>query len=129
MDYKEMFEEAVKSLALIDYALGIGDDGCNDLEGTLFRIAELKGEQEELEVKARRGESLAMAVMADQTSHDVALRIKTEEHDCCAEDLITLRTAANALLHQIDIGDFTDSNGHSAKMLKATHDLMRVLGA
>ena len=40
-----------------------------------------------------------------------------------------LRAAANALLHQIDIGDFTDSNGHAAQMLKATHDLMRVLGA
>jgi len=38
-----------------------------------------------------------------------------------------LRTAANALLHQIDIGDFMDSHGHSAKMLKATHDLMALL--
>ena len=55
--------------------------------------------------------------------------IKSEEHKCCAEDLIELRAAANALLHQIDIGDFTDSNGHAAQMLKATHDLMRVLGA
>lgn len=42
--YKAMFEAAVESLAQIDYALGIGDDGCNDLEGTLFRIAELKCE-------------------------------------------------------------------------------------
>ena len=56
-----------------------------------------------------------------------ALRIKSEEHTCCAEDLMALRAAANALLHQIDIGDFVDSNGHSAKMLKATHDLMRML--
>jgi hypothetical protein len=46
MDYKVMFEAAAKALAEIDYALGIGDDGCNDLEGTLFRIAELKGEAE-----------------------------------------------------------------------------------
>ena len=38
-----------------------------------------------------------------------------------------IRAAANALLHQIDIGDFVDSNGHSAKMLKATHDLMALL--
>ena len=58
----------------------------------------------------------------------IALRIRTEEHDCCAEDLIALRTAANALLHQIDIGDFVDSNGHSAKMLKPVHDLMKLLG-
>lgn len=58
----------------------------------------------------------------------IALRIKTEEHDCCAEDLFVLRTFVNALLHQIDIGDFVDSNGHSAKMLKPVHDLMKLLG-
>ena len=38
-----------------------------------------------------------------------------------------LRGAVNALLHQIEIGDFVDSNGHSAKMLKPVHDLMRLL--
>lgn len=44
--YRAMFEQAIESLATIDYALGIGDDGCNDLEGTLHKIAELKGEAE-----------------------------------------------------------------------------------
>ena len=43
------------------------------------------------------------------------------------EDLIKLRCAANALLHQIYIGDFTDSIGHDARMLKATNDLMQAL--
>ena len=43
------------------------------------------------------------------------------------KQLVMLRDAANALLHQIDIGDFVDSNGHSAKMLKATHDLMGLM--
>lgn len=38
-----------------------------------------------------------------------------------------LRDAVNTLLHQIDIGDFVDSNGHSAKMLKPVHDLMRLM--
>jgi hypothetical protein len=38
-----------------------------------------------------------------------------------------LRGAVNALLHQIEIGDFVDSNGHSAKMLKPVHDLMRLI--
>ena len=42
--YKTMFEAAVSALAQIDYALGIEDDGCNDLEKTLFRIAELTGQ-------------------------------------------------------------------------------------
>jgi hypothetical protein len=124
-DYKSMFEQALRTLAAIDEALGIGDDGCGDPDQTLTAIDDLKA-------AAQRGEALALTVMGDQTSHDhnvTALRIKSEEHKCCAEDLIELRAAANALLHQIDIGDFTDSNGHAAKMLKATHDLMRVLGA
>lgn len=40
-----------------------------------------------------------------------------------------LNDAVNQLLHQIGIGDFTDSNGHSAKMLKPVHDLTRMLSA
>lgn len=67
------------------------------------------------------------ALRERERAASIALRIKDEEHNCCAQDLIALRAAANALLHQIDIGDFVDSNGHSAKMLKAVHDLMRVL--
>ena len=46
---------------------------------------------------------------------------------CARIERDKLRTAVNALLHQIDIGDFVDSHGHSAKMLKATHDLMALM--
>ncbi|HMM72435.1 MAG TPA: hypothetical protein PKC22_09490 [Rhodocyclaceae bacterium] len=45
----------------------------------------------------------------------------------CIGEIRGLREAVNALLHQIDIGDFVDSHGHSAKMLKATHDLMALM--
>lgn len=38
-----------------------------------------------------------------------------------------LLEAINALLHQIDIGDFVDGHGHNAKMLKPVHDLMMLL--
>ena len=38
-DYKSMFEQAVRTLAAIDEALGIGDDGCGDPEQTLEAIA------------------------------------------------------------------------------------------
>ena len=41
-DYKSMFEQAVRTLAAIDEALGIGDDGCGDPDQTLAAIAELK---------------------------------------------------------------------------------------
>jgi len=37
-----MFEQAVRTLAAIDEALGIGDDGCGDPEQTLEAIACLK---------------------------------------------------------------------------------------
>ncbi len=57
-DYKSMFEQAIRTLAAIDEALGIGDDGCGDPEQTLYAIEELKAE-------ARRGVELARAVMAD----------------------------------------------------------------
>lgn len=36
-----------------------------------------------------------------------------------------MHSLSNELLHQIDINDFTDSHGHSAKMLKVVHDLMK----
>lgn len=41
-DYKSMFEQAVRTLAAIDEALGIGDDGCCDPDQTLDAIACLK---------------------------------------------------------------------------------------
>ena len=58
-NYKIMFEQAVRTLAAIDDALGIGDDGCGDPDLTLTAISDLKK-------LARRGESLAVAVMADK---------------------------------------------------------------
>lgn len=50
--YKDMLEDAIRSLAAIDEALGIGGDGCSDTEQTLYAIAELKA-------LAARGEALA----------------------------------------------------------------------
>lgn len=50
-----------------------------------------------------------------------------EENTKLKKEVERLRATANALLHQIDIGDFVDSHGHNAKMLKAVHDLMRAL--
>jgi len=57
--------------------------------------------------------------MEQERLSKIALKIKTEEHDCCAEDLIELKAAANALLDQIDRNDFADSNGHDLKAKKA----------
>ncbi len=57
-EYKSMFEQAVRTLAAIDDALGIGGDGCCDPEQTLDAIAELKA-------AASRGVELARSVMSD----------------------------------------------------------------
>lgn len=75
-DYKSMFEQAVRTLAAIDEALGIGDDGCGDPDQTLTAIDDLKA-------MAQRGEALALKVMGDQTAHDhaYALGLLT---DCAA---------------------------------------------
>jgi len=43
-------------------------------------------------------------------------------------ELDRLKVATDALLHQIDIGDFTDSHGHLLKMNKAVLDLLRLRG-
>ncbi len=80
IDYKSMFEQAVRSLAAIDNALEIGNDGCGDLEQTLDAIYNLKAspitgevidilraENQKLKAQA---ESLARTVMCDQTSID-----------------------------------------------------------
>jgi hypothetical protein len=39
--YRIMLEDAIRSLAAIDEALGIGEDGCSDLEQTLYAIGQL----------------------------------------------------------------------------------------
>jgi len=41
-DYKRMFEQAISTLAAIDAALGIGEDGCGEPDLTLAAIEELK---------------------------------------------------------------------------------------
>ena len=44
-----------------------------------------------------------------------------------ADRIDKMESATNALLDQIDRGDFVDSNGHSAKMLKAVLDLIKLM--
>ena len=71
-DYKSMFEQAVRTLASIDEALGIGDDGCGDPDQTLTAIAELKEQAAASPLQTPFNtcptcESLARTVMMDQT--------------------------------------------------------------
>ena len=66
-DYKSMFEQAVRTLAAIDEALGIGDDGCGDPDQTLHAIAELKAAK----VGAGRTATVTRAMIG--AAHDVML--------------------------------------------------------
>jgi len=65
-DYKSMFEQAVRTLAAIDEALGIGDDGCGDPDQTLTAIAELKA------AKVGVGETTVTREMIG-AAHDIML--------------------------------------------------------
>jgi len=63
-DYKSMFEQTVRTLAAIDDALGIGDDGCGDPEQTLEAIADLKASpisQEVIDILRAENEKLKAA--------------------------------------------------------------------
>ena len=64
-DYKSMFEQTVRTLAAIDDALGIGDDGCGDPEQTLEAIADLKASpisQEVIDILSAENEKLKAEV-------------------------------------------------------------------
>jgi len=64
-DYKSMFEQAVRTLAAIDEALGIGDDGCGDPDQTLTAIADLKASpisQEVIDILRAENEKLKSEV-------------------------------------------------------------------
>ena len=64
-DYKSMFEQAVRTLAAIDEALGIGDDGCGDPEQTLDAIACLKASpisEEAMDILRSENEKLKIEV-------------------------------------------------------------------
>lgn len=65
-DYKSMFEQAVRTLAAIDEALGIGDDGCGDPDQTLTAIAELRAAQ-----KIGSGRTVTRKMIG--AAHDVML--------------------------------------------------------
>lgn len=62
----------------------------------------------------------------NSTTNDSVIDLMREVATLKTERDAILR-AANALIHQIDIGDFVDSHGHNAKMLKAVHDLLGLL--
>lgn len=66
-DYKSMFEQAVRTLAAIDEALGIGDDGCGDPDQTLTAIRELKASK----VGAGRTATVTREMIG--AAHDVML--------------------------------------------------------
>jgi hypothetical protein len=63
--------QAVGALAAIDAALGLPEDGCNSTGRTLAALRELQARASSAQQQAQ---SLARAVMADQTAHDTWTR-------------------------------------------------------
>ncbi len=72
-DYKSMFEQAVRTLAAIDEALGIGDDGCGDPDQTLHAIAELKALQKMETPQLRKIHPTTVTKEMIGAAHDVML--------------------------------------------------------
>jgi hypothetical protein len=62
---------AIAALAAIDAELGLPDDGCNSTGRTLAAVRELQTRASSAQQQAQ---SLARAVMADQTAHDTWTR-------------------------------------------------------
>jgi hypothetical protein len=118
---ESMFEQAVRTLAAIDDALGIGDDGCCDPDQTLTAIADLKE-------AARRGEALACAVMTDQVGHgghnveltsNEAVQVRCEAE--IASILDDLRTEADLCRNETadDIANLLDSAANEIEHLRS----------
>ena len=110
-----MFKQAVRTLAAIDDALGIGDDGCADPDITLSEIEDLKA-------AAKRGDALARAVMADSTSADNGAKQEQEnallkvEVDHLNKELAEYVEAAKRL--SIERAELRRSNEHMRKALE-----------
>jgi hypothetical protein len=65
------WHQAIAALAEIDAALGLPEDGCNSIGRTLAAVRELQARASSAQQQAQ---SLARAVMADQTAHDTWTR-------------------------------------------------------
>lgn len=110
-----MFKQAVRTLAAIDEALGIGDDGYADPDITLAEIEDLKA-------AAKRGEALARAVMADSTSADNGAKLEQDnallkvEIDYLSKELAEYVEAAKRL--SIERAELRRSNEHLRSALE-----------
>ena len=92
-DYKSMFEQAVRTLAAIDRALDIGEDGCGDPDQTLDAIANLKASPiSEEEMDILRAENAKLKTDVDEFAvlvSRLAMKLKKVAPDCDLYDKAT----------------------------------------
>ncbi len=67
------------------------------------------------------------ALVADLDMQAGSIEVVQAANQRLAAERDTLRTGLSTLLHQIEINDFVDSHGHSAKMLSAVLDAKKLL--
>ena len=77
-DYKSMFEQAVRTLAAIDDALGIGDDGCGEPDITLTAIRKMKA--------AAHREALVNIPTHEQMTEILGSKLASDYPDECVEN-------------------------------------------
>lgn len=131
-DYKSMFEQAVRTLAAIDDALGIGGDGCGDPEQTLDAIANLKASpisEEAMDILRAANDKLKAEVedFAILVSR-LALKLKKVAPDCDlydkATDYLKRKGRAGSPLRKVGAGE----TAVTREMIGAAHDVMLAKG-
>ena len=127
-DYKSMFEQAVRTLAAIDEALGIGDDGCCDPDQTLDAIACLKASpisEEAMDILRAKNDKLQtevdeLAVLVSRLARMLKKVAPNEDLYDKATDYLKRTGRIGSPLREVGAGETAVTRG----MTNATIDVM-----
>jgi hypothetical protein len=132
-DYKSMFEQAVRTLAAIDEALGIGDDGCGDPEQTLDAIACLKASpisEEAMDILRAENEKLKteveeFAVLTSILARQLKKAAPDNELPGKCADYLKRKGRQGSPLREVGAGRTATV---TREMIGAAHDVMLAKG-
>jgi len=131
-DYKSMFEQAVRTLAAIDEALGIGDDGCCDPDQTLDAIACLKASpisEEAMDILRAKNDKLQtevdeLAVLVSRLARMLKKVAPNEDLYDKATDYLKRTGRIGSPLREVGAG----GTAVTREMIGAAHDIMLARG-
>ena len=131
-DYKSMFEQAVRTLAAIDEALGIGDDGCCDPDQTLDAIACLKASpisEEAMDILRAKNDKLQtevdeFAMLVSRLAMKLKKVAPNEDLYDKATDYLKRTGRTGSPLREVGAGE----TAVTREMIGAAHDVMLAKG-